>query len=55
MSNRKNNKSNKGKKTSYKNHSQNDFNSFRMEALEPRLLMVIQSCPRKRFLLQTLD
>ena len=36
MSNRKNNKS---KKTSNKNHSQNDFNSFRMEALEPRLLM----------------
>ncbi|MFA6718013.1 MAG: LEPR-XLL domain-containing protein, partial [Prevotella sp.] len=27
------------KKTNYKNHSQNDFNSFRMEALEPRLLM----------------
>ena len=36
MSNRKNNKS---KKTSNKNHSQNDFNSFRIEQLEPRLLM----------------
>ena len=33
MSNRKNNKS---KKTSNKNHSQNDFNSFRMESTRPR-------------------